>query len=694
MPKSKTDFTNFVDARPNYFPGQFLLEDDFEVEQKYLIDRQKYHRQSLHVSGIVEGLEVEVIKDKQEVQIKSGSAINSNGDLIILKKDTSFSKFAPLTNGELYISYKEEKQVKQQEDFTRWQEVPTIGFAATTPNDGVKLAKISIVNNVPTLDLTVRSYSGVFLPNATGNDLTLRSGGDANPNVAILNGSLTVTGTITGKIDATNINSGVLAVERIPNLSANKITSGILTIPGSSGTLLQVGAELGSTANIDLSGHVQLKEYGTGNLAYLQARNDTSNRNIGLRIRTQKQGTTNRELVEALTISPTGNVGIGTETPSEKLEVSGNLKVTGIITGNTIIGNINATNINSGVLAVERIPNLSANKITSGTISGSLTVTDVLKIGQDGTGGTRDWMTRGMSILWDSDNLFIGLKDEGSNRKDAVIAWGDDPQDDLRFIHVASGGAANGTEIMRLKPSGNVGIGTTDPTRGKVHIEGSVNFGNSTGYRYLRRDGVFDNAGVYNAPYSLYANSFIGCQEFNAFSDLRIKEIKGNSNSNADLQTLLQIQVTDYYYKDKIANGNRPKKKVIGQQIAAVYPQAVSTHADIVPDILQFAVIAENWVTLNNHNLKIGDKVKIFWDDNETKLFPVEAIESDKFKISLNYNGDVFAYGREVDDFHVVDYDALSMLHISATQEIYRMIKKMQSEVSELKKQNHLINNV
>ncbi|MFN9403919.1 MAG: hypothetical protein ACK579_03155, partial [Dolichospermum sp.] len=321
------------DARPNYFPGQFLLEDDFEVEQKYLIDRQKYHRQSLHVSGIVEGLEVEVIKDKQEVQIKSGSAINSNGDLIILKKDTSFSKFAPLTNGELYISYKEEKQVKQQEDFTRWQEVPTIGFAATTPNDGVKLAKISIVNNVPNLDLTVRDYSGIFLPNATGNDLTLRSGGNANPNVAILNGSLTVTGTITGNIDATNINSGVLAVERIPNLPADKITSG--------------------------------------------------------------------------------------------------------------------------------------------TISGSLTVTNVLKIGQDATGGTRDWMTRGISILSDTDNLFIGLKDEGSNRKDAVIAWGDDPQDDLRFINVPSRGAANGTEIMRLKPSGNVGIGTETPSE-KLEVSGNL----------------------------------------------------------------------------------------------------------------------------------------------------------------------------------------------------------------------------
>jgi len=429
---------------------------------------------------------------------------------------------------------------------------------------------------------------------------------------------------------------------------------------------------------------------------------------------------------------------------------------------------------------------LSADKITSGTISGNLTVTTFLKIGQDASERTRDWMTRGMSIFGDSDNLFIGLKDEGSNRKDAVIAWGDDPEDDLRFINVPAGGAANGTEIMRLKPSGNVGIGTvtpseklevsgklkvtnnaainnvflgdvghgsvwagfshtsqvsqssyallqnntgtytlinkkagdgyigfrvdnndrmvinnngnvgigtTDPTRGKVHIEGFLNYQHPNGYSYLvdkskNSNRIGDSAG--NVPYSLYANERIGCSEFNAFSDLRIKEIIGNSDSQTDLQTLLRIQVTDYYYKDKIANDNKPKKKVIGQQIAAVYPQAVSTHADIVPDILQFAVIAENWVTLNNHNLKIGDKVKILWDDNETKLFPVEAIESDKFKISLNYNGDVFAYGREVDDFHVVDYDALSMLHISATQEIYRIIKKMQSEMNELKKEKSL----
>ena len=421
MPKSKTDFTNFVDARPNYFPGQFLLEDDFEVEQKYLIDRQKYHRQSLHVSGIVEGLEVEVIKDKQEVQIKSGSAINSNGDLIILKKDTSFSKFAPLTNGELYISYKEEKQVKQQEDFTRWQEVPTIGFAATTPNDGVKLAKISIVNNVPNLDLTVRDYSGIFLPNATGNDLTLRSGGNANPNVAILNGSLTVTGTITGNIDATNINSGVLAVERIPNLPPDKITAGTttgnltiggnlrvtgsltadnkITVPGNqkieftdteinNNLKLQLwtGYGLGINASTlfyaangkhswrDINGNNErmmlttgadgfLTVNGTGTSSFAgnlrvsgaitpSAGNSESNgimfpQNPGggggdaawIRYwaRSSENTTfeigTSNDVDDHIALMPgAGNVGIGTTTPSAKLEVSGNLKVTGSLT--------------------------------------------------------------------------------------------------------------------------------------------------------------------------------------------------------------------------------------------------------------------------------------------------------------------------------------------------------------------------
>ncbi|MEB3151555.1 MAG: hypothetical protein VKL60_21385, partial [Sphaerospermopsis sp.] len=313
-----------------------------------------------------------------------------------------------------------------------------------------------------------------------------------------------------------------------------------------------------------------------------------------------------------------GNVGIGTTSPSEKLQVDGNLLING---QNPQPGN--------GI---------------------------IFKAGTDDEAWIKSYQLSGEKTV-----LEIGV--------------GNDP------------GSHCGPDNLVLVPKGNVGIGTITPNKGRLHIEGSVNYQHPDGYGYLvtqskdpRR--VYESAG--NVPYSLYATDRIGCSEFNAFSDLRIKEIKGNSDSQTDLKTLLQIQVTDYYYKDKIANGNRPKKKVIGQQIASVYPQAVSTHIDIVPDILEFAVIEDNWVTLNNHNLKIGDKVKILWNDNNSQLFTVEDITTDKFKIPLNYTGDIFVYGREVDDFHVVDYDSLSMLHISATQELYKIIKKLQENIANL----------
>jgi hypothetical protein len=96
------------------------------------------------------------------------------------------------------------------------------------------------------------------------------------------------------------------------------------------------------------------------------------------------------------------------------------------------------------------------------SVSGNLSVTNVLEIG-DPPFGNREWMQKGIKINWDSDSLFIGLKNEGTNRKDAVIAWGDDPQDDLRFVNVLYGGDVQGKELMRIKPSGNVGIGISTP---------------------------------------------------------------------------------------------------------------------------------------------------------------------------------------------------------------------------------------
>ena len=76
-------------------------------------------------------------------------------------------------------------------------------------------------------------------------------------------------------------------------------------------------------------------------------------------------------------------------------------------------------------------------------------------------GGYRPWMTQGLLTMFESDNLYIGMKDEGSDRSDAVIAWGDNPSgttgsDNFRFIFASPasaggvGNGINGVEIMHL----------------------------------------------------------------------------------------------------------------------------------------------------------------------------------------------------------------------------------------------------
>jgi len=48
----------------------------------------------------------------------------------------------------------------------------------------------------------------------------------------------------------------------------------------------------------------------------------------------------------------------------------------------------------------------------------------------------------------------------------------------------------------------------------------------------------------------------------------------------------------------------------------------------------------------------------------------------------------VFVYGREVEDFRVVDYEALSTLNISATQELAKKVAALETENAALKAEN------
>lgn len=237
---------------------------------------------------------------------------------------------------------------------------------------------------------------------------------------------------------------------------------------------------------------------------------------------------------------------------------------------------------------------------------------------------------------------------------------------------------------MTITNNGIVGIGTTSPTQAKLVVNGNVN-GSIGNFGYLRDTspltGTNTTGNSFN--YSIYASNRIAASEFNAFSDARIKDIKGISNNEKDLETLSKIEITDYQFKDKIGKGNGQHKKVIAQQVESVYPQAVSKLTDCIPDIYKLAEIENNFIELPNHNLKVGEKVKLIFDTTQ-EMVEIKEVNERGFQIvnpqSKIVNQQVFVYGREVSDFRSVDYEALSMLNISATQALLKRLNEAEKQ--------------
>jgi len=250
------------------------------------------------------------------------------------------------------------------------------------------------------------------------------------------------------------------------------------------------------------------------------------------------------------------------------------------------------------------------------------------------------------------------------------------------------------TTNIALMPMGNghgrVGINTTSPDFPLTVTDYVTSGSNEVAYFTDNNEGVYTFTGPVTT--SIYASNNIMATGFAAFSDARIKDILDISDGARDLQTLDQIQITDYTLKDKVNHGNRPFKKVIAQQVESVYPQVISKHVDFIPNVYRKA----NAVTRTDkgyllsfdsahHISKGATKLRILASNDHTmNTYDILAIPSDKEVVidAPQLNGDkVFVYGEQVDDFRTVDYEGLTTLNISATQELGKIVKQQQSTI-------------
>ena len=404
-------------------------------------------------------------------------------------------------------------------------------------------------------------------------------------------------------------------------------------------------------------------------------------------------------------MSNNNNVGIGVTNPQQRLDINGRIRMrAGAVNGTIMAGNASG----------------DASWMTYATLKNNLSVNEIDEnISLNGNWISNDGDNEGLRV---QNNGNVEFNNNVSVNNNLMVGDNDDPLTQLHVLQGNSGPEADGILLEREQSTGRhdlyslyishdskYSLNYWQDTQSRIDASPTKTFWTARPddnifevktYLYVtgsndkdhdndayfgdfnegdRIDEDYDNDDV---KVSIEAANRIRAVGFIAMSDERIKKNISQSNSTEDLDLLSKIEIVDYNMKDTIAHGTHDFKKVIAQQVKKVYPLAVSTKTmDVVPDIYTLSEVKNGWIPLTE-NIAIDDTIKVMYD-KEASLFRVIEMSEKGFKIDLEFEGEVFVYGHQIHDMHSVDYEAISMLNVSATQEIYRHVQTLKQSNEE-----------
>jgi len=203
----------------------------------------------------------------------------------------------------------------------------------------------------------------------------------------------------------------------------------------------------------------------------------------------------------------------------------------------------------------------------------------------------------------------------------------------------------------------------------------SVHIGN---YGFLIQTGTVDGrndntAGGTTNSYSVVAAAKMLATEFDAISDSRVKENIEELDPDDVIRKLCRLKPVKYTFVDRVNNGDASRYGFVAQDVEQVFPDAVTTHQDFVPNIYAHGTCVHLSRTATRISIDYscevapGKLLRIIGD----KSYDVEVIRSGKgfIDIDLVFEGrDVFVVGTQVEDFRSLTYNHIYTLSVKAIQ--------------------------